>query len=485
MPRHDQNVSRAFPVCCFLLILAIEFWALAAQDPDFDFLDVFRPMTIVIAAVGLVAVYFYRLESRLLRWGPLFVAASLLALEITTSFSTGESDRIIRVNDPVLRYHYRPGHNIGRGEQVERINHLGIWDDEYEIPKPADVFRIVFLGGSLGNDPSIQAHYHRLVRKQLSGNLQGKTLETINVSCEGYNTVQQVRLLEKIGLKYEPDLVVVAYQITDPFRQNGAGRQVGNSRFIVRLLLLANHFAGRSFCQLLDGTYEPFGFESTVRLPLERLELLSRLHGFETLLAVMPVMEEFDDPHCGRLYDQVIQTGKEVGLPTLNVVDDFRGLPLERFRKEAINEATHPRQEGHDLIAQALATQINRQYGLPSSRDNAAPTKQNKSKNQSWVPGGEFLRANHARCPTEEFPATIDGYYLDVHEVTVGRFREFPRGRGRHGRVATAAGNRSASENSGKRLEKFVERRPGREHGQDQDRSPLSRERRHLHTGTR
>jgi hypothetical protein len=40
---------------------------------------------------------------------------------------------------------------------------------------------------------------------------QGRDLEILNFGVGGYDTLQEVSLLEIRGLKYHPDLVVVAY----------------------------------------------------------------------------------------------------------------------------------------------------------------------------------------------------------------------------------------------------------------------------------
>ena len=61
------------------------------------------------------------------------------------------------------------------------------------------------LTGSIANDGSIpfEDRFFRRLETQLADAVpDGRKVEVINVSCEGYNTAQQVRLLEKVGLRY-------------------------------------------------------------------------------------------------------------------------------------------------------------------------------------------------------------------------------------------------------------------------------------------
>jgi hypothetical protein len=237
------------------------------------------------------------------------------------------------------------------------INSVGLWEHEYAFSKPENVYRIAFIGGSLGNDPTVEKRYHQLVSESLN-NDPGfeKRIETINVSCEGYNTQQQVRLLEKVGLSYQPDLVVVSYQMTDPFRQNGGRDRVGNSRWLFRYWFDAHRRLG-SRCSLLEGLYgsaHEYGFQLTVTTALERLKLLSVIHDFDILTAVMPVVAEFDDPVCVALYDKVVVTNKELSIPVINVPEELKGEPIAKYEKTHW-EMTHPNQAGHHAIARVLS----------------------------------------------------------------------------------------------------------------------------------
>lgn len=234
----------------------------------------------------------------------------------------------------------------------------GLLDVEHVVEKPEGVVRVVVLGDSVPNDPTIPfaERFPRKLEAALASSApKGRRVEVINVSCEGYNTIQEVRLLERVGQKYAPDVVVVAYVLNDPFLQNGGYRRFGNSFFLFRLAGAVAGVRGDAcdeFARLHDG----YGFELVVRASLERLRLLAQLHGFRVLVAPLPIVAPFDDPVCGRLYDKVIDVGHAQGFETARLVDGFRGEDYRGYAKpNAKWDVTHPSAAAHAKIALQLA----------------------------------------------------------------------------------------------------------------------------------
>jgi lysophospholipase L1-like esterase len=94
----------------------------------------------------------------------------------------------------------------------EGVNSLGFPGDEVAIPKPKDVFRIVFLGDSI-----TQQNYANLVKDKLASakNLNGKKTETILLAVAGYSSYQGRVMAEKYGELFEPDLAFVYFGWND------------------------------------------------------------------------------------------------------------------------------------------------------------------------------------------------------------------------------------------------------------------------------
>ncbi len=356
------------------VLAALDAWAWESTDPDFYLPDVFRPLALA-CLVGFVATGLLRahLPRRALRTLLLVVVGAVLVLEAQARFADRAVDRIEQTSDVLLRYRYRPGALVrGAGDpEGVSVNHLGLLDLERTMPRPAGVYRVVVLTGSIANDPSVPfaERFFRRLETQLQASMPERRVEVVNVSCEGYNTLQQVRALEQVGLQYEPDLVVVASMLTAASFQNGGYRRVGNSFFAFRFLPLVAMAQTGSACSLFAPLYERYTFDLVVRNSFERLALLGRQHHFQALVAVLPVLERFDDPVCVRLYDQVLAAAKQAGLPTLRVPDAFLGSRWEDFMKPGQRwDLSHPNAAGHRRIGDSLAAGVLALPDAPAAR---------------------------------------------------------------------------------------------------------------------
>jgi hypothetical protein len=374
-PRARWRLGERAALTLLATLFSVEAWARWSTDPDFYLPDPFRVVALaVIAIVGLsgwIAWSGLRKGVRVLVF--VTVAAALVSEARARFREAGASaDRIEITDDVLLRYRYRPGATVRVGPNHDvplRVNTLGLLDTEHAIPKPKDVFRIVVLTGSIANDGSIpfEDRFFRRLERELAGAVpDGRTVETINVSCEGYNTAQQVRLLEKVGLRYEPDLVIVAYMLTSAAIQNGAYRRLGNSFFLFRFLPMIAVAQTGSICGMFAPLHDSYSFDLVVRNSLERLDLLRRIHGFRVLVAVLPVVEEYGDPVCSRLYDKVIGVAHDVGFETVRVADAFKGEPAAFFAKPGERgDVCHPNSEGHRRIGDSIAASVRGMLAAP------------------------------------------------------------------------------------------------------------------------
>ncbi len=357
------------------LLLSLDAWAISATDPDFYLPDVFRPFAVGVTLLFVLSGFVRWPRARTgLRALLSAVVVAVLLLEARARFGpVDESDRIMVTRDRLLRYQYRPGAMVEADRRSHRqmpINHLGLWDREHAIPKPADVYRVVVLTGSIANDGAIpyESRFHEVLERLLQGAAGGRRVEVINVSCEGYSTVQQVRLFEQVGLQYEPDFVVLAYMLTSATLQNGAYRRIGDSYYLFRYLPMLEVATTGSLCSLFVPFHDAYSFDLIVRNSFERLRLLGQQHHFGTLVAVLPVLEDFADPQCNRIYDQVARTARESGMESIRVVDAFRGERFERYMKtNARMDFAHPNATGHQRIAAVLNEAVRRGIGAPSS----------------------------------------------------------------------------------------------------------------------
>ena len=94
-----------------------------------------------------------------------------------------------------------------------KINSKGLRDREYDYDKPEGIKRIVVLGDSYTWGLGVEANerFTEVLDDELLKNIQ-----VINMGVSGYGNDQELLLLKNEGLKYRPDLVLVAFCGNDP-----------------------------------------------------------------------------------------------------------------------------------------------------------------------------------------------------------------------------------------------------------------------------
>jgi hypothetical protein len=119
---------------------------------------------------------------------------------------------------PPLPYRLRPGAEFD-GPFAARINELGLRGPATTPDKPAETFRVLFLGDSVtfGLGVSDEACFVGRLRRRLAV-LSAPRVEVLNGGCPGYNGVHEALFLRQYGLPLAPDLVVVLFIPDDPPR---------------------------------------------------------------------------------------------------------------------------------------------------------------------------------------------------------------------------------------------------------------------------
>jgi lysophospholipase L1-like esterase len=114
-----------------------------------------------------------------------------------SSIGTGQG----AISDEILGYRLNPAQ--------KGVNSLSTWGDEIAVPKPTQVYRIIFLGDSvLAQNPGLVDY----TRDRLPQ--QGK-IEVINAAVPGYTTYQELMFLKTYLLATSPDLVILGYVMND------------------------------------------------------------------------------------------------------------------------------------------------------------------------------------------------------------------------------------------------------------------------------
>ena len=375
--RISWNHGSVITISSFILVVIVLVWGVVSIDPDFEMVDYFAIMGIVMVAITVASAF---IKHNMLR-RVVFVAAVcvpvvlIVSLEMLGKYGDVKSLRfnIERVDDRLLRYQYVPGAKAnGTGERWN--NSLGLNDREYSTVKPPDVYRIAVLGDSVPNDGSMlnEETFHERLETMFNDQrfIEHKTgteyrkVEVLNVSCEGYNTLQEVRLFEKVYDSFKPDLVIIAYVLNDPFIQDGSYRRFGNSFFMFKVTMFVEYMIfdiyQKPLADLFFGFHGRYSFDLIVKSSFERLKLLSELHGFDVMVGIIPLILSFEDHPFGDIYQQVADLAESQGFGAVQMFDRFKDVPIESVSKGG--DFTHPLPAGHAIMANILNDYILEHY---------------------------------------------------------------------------------------------------------------------------
>jgi lysophospholipase L1-like esterase len=130
-------------------------------------------------------------------------------------FLDTERGAVVEAEAP-LRYRLRENH-VHRGAFTAHVNSLSLRGRETTREKPAHARRILFVGDSvtfgLGVDDA--SCFTTAVEDDLRASGHGD-VEVLNGGCPGWNGVQEAYWLQKYGLGFEPDVVVLLFSADDP-----------------------------------------------------------------------------------------------------------------------------------------------------------------------------------------------------------------------------------------------------------------------------
>ncbi len=147
--------------------------------------------------------------------------------------------------DEDLGWRNIPGWRDGttRGAKLH-INSKGLRDREYPYKKPAGTKRILVLGDSYawGYGVANEEAFGHLLEQNLKKTNGVHKWEVLNGGVSGYGTDQAYLWLQAEGLRYEPDIVVLAFFLVNDPENNESSVQYGLQKpvFLNTALELAN-----------------------------------------------------------------------------------------------------------------------------------------------------------------------------------------------------------------------------------------------------
>lgn len=261
-------------------------------------------------------------------------------------------------------------------------NSLGFRDVEHAARKPHGVYRIVVLGDSVGSGLKVE-RLEDIFPRRLEALLRqaGLEAEVINLSVTGYNTQQEVAMLRKRGLDFSPDLVLVAYTLSDRERLDGniletlltqerlgAGHAVRHANTVLLRSALYRLTFFRLFASepKADSPEVAERYEravkaisgDTVEENFSLLRRVARRNHFEVLVAAFPYFIHLDQDYAYRAeHEFARREASRHGFRFLDLLEPLRHC--HRFARQPLHlDSFHPNALGHRCAAQAMADEI-------------------------------------------------------------------------------------------------------------------------------
>lgn len=238
-------------------------------------------------------------------------------------------------------------------------------------------YRIFVLGDSttrLGLHPDLDGIYYPYQLEEQFYEKEGGKNKYIVVNCgiPGYGTAEEVRLLEKKFLTFNPDIVIIGYCLNDRevkhriIERKGyyfCSDLVSNVPFCSalpfykelyihsELYKLMNYYSVR-MCRFfkLPISYFDLGSHNTIKALL-KLKWLSQAHNFLTLFVIFPDLEQEEDGEPERKW--IRENLKKLGFDFIDMKNAFKSFGISKL-KIAPGDRYHFNREGNALVAKEL-----------------------------------------------------------------------------------------------------------------------------------
>jgi lysophospholipase L1-like esterase len=286
--------------------------------------------------------------------------------------------------------HREPWYDRLIGEQVQeppryRRNERGLRDRDYGA-KPDGTRRILMLGDSFTYGSGVrdeEAVFPRLVEKELQGSFHLADVddfEVLNGGLPGSLTKAWVRLWNRVGEDFDPDVVLIVFFLRDGTRTSSTKFFTAIRREIVRRnmesRLYAYSYLYRRVRDTLDrqavsDVYARAIMESYLGsekqqeewgLAQENLRWLrdaARGHGATVGLVVFPILMELNDPYpFAPVCDQIEAFARANDIPVLSLLPAFLGQRGPDLWISPFNQ--HPNAKAHAVAAAAIVPFVER-----------------------------------------------------------------------------------------------------------------------------
>ncbi|MCW5799581.1 MAG: SGNH/GDSL hydrolase family protein [Nitrospira sp.] len=283
------------------------------------------------------------------------------------------------IDDPVLNWRYVPSSEVRVGRTRHKYNQAGFLDTEHAIEKPHTIRRVIVVGDSATD--AGDAEWEGMFSARLQAGL-GRSYEVISIAMGGLNTPQEIHLLEKEGLVYQPDLVVLNFILNDcdfyteyeAFLHYRAGkdsvigllgisidpnykRAIKSSALIYfvkqRLENAIGLILGKEETGYIESIWEKPENRRKVTDAFDQLQRLSKESGFPVLIVIWPVLSEFGHYKFQSVHQWIQNVSEKRGFQTLDLLPHFAPNSYRDLQVTA-EDNIHPNDRGRKIGVNAV-----------------------------------------------------------------------------------------------------------------------------------
>jgi lysophospholipase L1-like esterase len=287
----------------------------------------------------------------------------------------------------------KPGSHYEWQDIRVEINTHGLRGPEIDYVKPPDTYRILNLGDSIAMGWGVkedETYGRRLEQKLNAASSADPRDEVINAGVPGWNLANELAYLGAVGLKYEPDLVLLDLTIANDINGKNAlladnyppliGWLRTNTYFWPFLSIQARWLEaraqGRDRIDVIDPPTNPakyFPLDATAERWTELWDRVAAMQALATeneaqfVLVLFPLEFQVLDESFPTLPQELLTAkANDVGIPVVDLLPVFRqacrekpGGPCQLEDRYLFADVwMHPSAFGHQLAADAIAAAL-------------------------------------------------------------------------------------------------------------------------------
>jgi lysophospholipase L1-like esterase len=286
---------------------------------------------------------------------------------------------------PGVRYQFKPhsrfytqyGSNPdGYFDEHNRLyfhmNNYGFRGKDVEMKKPDGTIRVIVLGDSftMGDGVKLEDTFCVLLEERLRK--ENRRVEVLNFGMSGWNTSDQVAYLREIGVRFNPDIVIVAYVLNDAaiellpgdlmrdeFQEAHEKRLLPWSYFFTYTnTLFTRRRLGQQYIRELLNS--PVTHEDEWNINLARLYRGSKIAaevGSKFVVAIFPLFYDLTEDYPFQPLHDLVRTHCEKNdVPVLDLLKAYKGESHMDLWAHPTDH--HPNKKAHKIAAGAIADYI-------------------------------------------------------------------------------------------------------------------------------